>query len=808
MTSSTDVFAPPFIFLRLLFLALLLALGACGGGGGSGGSSSTPPPSGGPAPSPGPSVPSTVTVGGTVSGLSGSGLILQNNGGDDLTIATDGSFVFRNAIAAGTGAYRISVKRRPAAPMQTCVVTNGDGTAASSNITNVAINCSNDHARFVYQFDTALNATGIYITNEHTGQLHRIGVTPQAPQVQVAHPTGRFVYMILQAAPDFIYSYAVDATTGALTEIGAPIQVGIGIAAAHIHPSGRYLYLTHTATNEIARFAIGDDGTLSAASPVALPEGSYPYASVMTNDGRYLLVGNSGALPGNTDVSNVAVFAVNATAGTLIQVPGSPFASTVPPRRLVLAFQETFLYVLRASDETAPWAAYRLDSATGALSEVPAPPQTTAKQAIVAHPGLPFIYMAQLGVSRVEPFAIDEASGQLSPIEGGAEEAGDFVYSLEIEPTGRFLYVYAYYSTVCFTIDAATGRLSDRRVIFSSSRSQPLFVKTNARAALNAKFAYAPLRGYSNVATFSVDSATGGLSSVGTPTPAPGDVVSVATDSRARFLYTADRASGSIQSYSIGPDGIPVAIRSGGTHSVALPTQLVMHPSDRFLFVGSETDRVIRVFVRDATGGLAQLSAFATPFSPQLLQLHPDGHKLFVGNGLLLSVYAITPGGALIRQLDRSIDRPTHLASHPNGRFVYVLPIGSNFIRIFNSTLPENVAPQLVQVREPPAGIVLEPAGRFAYVLYRTSPHIDAYSVDSTTGALVSLPGTPFDVTGGGTASAIAADATGRRLYVSTREPNGVVTLSVDARTGALTQVGTAPTPDWANSVVVVGSKE
>src|SRR6202008_1058657 len=48
------------------------------------------------------------SVGGTVTGLSGT-LVLQDNGGDDLTITSDGSFTFDTAIDDG-GTYGVTVQ--------------------------------------------------------------------------------------------------------------------------------------------------------------------------------------------------------------------------------------------------------------------------------------------------------------------------------------------------------------------------------------------------------------------------------------------------------------------------------------------------------------------------------------------------------------------------------------------------------------------------------------------------------------------------------------------------------------------------
>jgi len=80
----------------------------------------------------------TFTIGGTVTGLSASGLVLQNNAGDDLTVASGAtSFTFATKAASGA-AYAVTVKTQPTAAL--CSVSSGSGTA-SANVTNVTVNC-------------------------------------------------------------------------------------------------------------------------------------------------------------------------------------------------------------------------------------------------------------------------------------------------------------------------------------------------------------------------------------------------------------------------------------------------------------------------------------------------------------------------------------------------------------------------------------------------------------------------------------------------------------------------------------------
>src|SRR5258707_11580842 len=108
----------------MLLAVASLALSACGG---KSGSSTTPPPT-------------TYAIGGTVSGLSGSGLVLQNNAGDNLSVSANGAFTFATPMASG-GAYKVAVLTQPSNPTQTCTVTSGNGNA-TAKVTGVQVACT------------------------------------------------------------------------------------------------------------------------------------------------------------------------------------------------------------------------------------------------------------------------------------------------------------------------------------------------------------------------------------------------------------------------------------------------------------------------------------------------------------------------------------------------------------------------------------------------------------------------------------------------------------------------------------------
>jgi len=82
----------------------------------------------------------TFTVCGQVTGLTGSGLVLQDNGGDNLTINQTGTFTFGTPVATGNP-YSVTVLQQPKTPAQVCSVANGSGTVTAS-VVNIVVTCS------------------------------------------------------------------------------------------------------------------------------------------------------------------------------------------------------------------------------------------------------------------------------------------------------------------------------------------------------------------------------------------------------------------------------------------------------------------------------------------------------------------------------------------------------------------------------------------------------------------------------------------------------------------------------------------
>jgi YVTN family beta-propeller protein len=179
------------------------------------------------------------TIGGTVTGVRGTGLVLQDNSGDNLTISGNGSFAFSSGIDQG-GAYSVTVLSQPSDPAQTCVVHNGSGTIGTADIDNVIVSCS-QAGRFAYVPNETSNTISAYAIDASTGALTPIAGSPFAstgttPVAAVVDPNGAYLY-VADNGSNAVSVYAIDDTTGALTATGEPTAAGNGPFAILVEPS-------------------------------------------------------------------------------------------------------------------------------------------------------------------------------------------------------------------------------------------------------------------------------------------------------------------------------------------------------------------------------------------------------------------------------------------------------------------------------------------------------------------------------------------------------------------------------------------
>ena len=459
----------------VLLLPGMLALSSCGGGGSS-------------------SVGASFTLGGYVSGLTGSGLKLSYNGAP-LTISRNGAFTASTAVTTGT-AYTIAIATQPTNPAQSCVVSNGSGTIGSANVTSVRVFCPQATGTLAYLVTGGTpplvpGSIAVYAIDPATGALTIVPGSAVATGSRVISltliPGSPFAWALNfgdvgQVDNGGIYDYTVNATTGLLTPVtGNPFfalngngqtppacpagVTGFGLTDAVTFPAtGDFGYASNaavgTATNAGVWSFTFDPGS---GAPTAL-ESSAPGAcssSPVTIDpsGQFAYFGGYASTA--LDAPGLYAFTIDPMSGALTAVAGGPWMIATPPNTVVTidpygefayAPQGNLIY------------AFKIDAASGALTPITGSPFMVAAttSAMAIDPSASYAYVST--TKGVYVYSIDSSSGALSAL--GTQVALTNATTLRIDPSGQFLYVAAaaggtgQQGTYAYSIDVATGALT------------------------------------------------------------------------------------------------------------------------------------------------------------------------------------------------------------------------------------------------------------------------------------------------------------------------------------------------------------
>jgi N-acetylneuraminic acid mutarotase len=197
------------------------------------------------------------TIGGTITGLSETGLVLQDNGGDNLTVnANATSFTFAIQVAQGA-AFNVTVLTQPLG--ENCTVTNGSGTA-SANVTNVDVACT--QAYTINGTVTGLTATGLVLQDNGGGNL---AVSANATSFTFAAP-------VLSGG-----AYSVTVLTQPANQ-SCTVANGSGTATADVTNVsvvcvGEWTWVGGSSTVGFNDGRPGVYGTLGVSSPTNMPGG-------------------------------------------------------------------------------------------------------------------------------------------------------------------------------------------------------------------------------------------------------------------------------------------------------------------------------------------------------------------------------------------------------------------------------------------------------------------------------------------------------------------------------------------------------
>jgi 6-phosphogluconolactonase (cycloisomerase 2 family) len=405
----------------------------------------------------------TYTIGGTISGLTGAGLILQNDGGDNLSISPGATnFTFITPIASGV-TYNVTIFSQPLS--QTCNVADGSGPVTNANITSVQVVCTTARvSTFAYVSNQRDNTISAYLVSAD-GTLTPLPASPfpggSDPAGLAVDPSGKFLY-VANVLADTVSGYAI-APDGDLSPIpGSPFPAASGAVSVAIDPTGNFLYIpscgadcSGSGPGEIAAFSITPGtGVLVPVPGSPFTAGTFPY------DMAFVTPGATGTFAYVADYGsdNISSFSIQ-NSGALSAVSGSPFAAGTSP--LALAVDPAFnrLYAVNTGSSTVSAYSIHVDGSLLQFSTI----DTGAFAASAVVDTNEHLYVAAAGSG---VFGFTTNAFPATPIPGSPFAAGQGPNAVRIDPSGQFLYVVNENvlsdigSVSGYSINATTGQLT------------------------------------------------------------------------------------------------------------------------------------------------------------------------------------------------------------------------------------------------------------------------------------------------------------------------------------------------------------
>jgi 6-phosphogluconolactonase len=234
--------------------------------------------------------------------------------------------------------------------------------------------------------------------------------------------------------------------------------------------TGRFVFIANYEGGNIAVFALRPDGSLGERTAFVQHTGhsvdpvrqkhAFAHSIITDPTNRFAVVCDLG-------LDQVLVYRFDAQTGSLARDPAivnvKPGAG---PRHPVFHPNGRWVYVLTEISSTV--IGFNWDSATGRLTEVQtvsALPDdfkgVSAAAEIAIHPNGQFLYASNRGADTIAIFAIDPATGRLTPA-GHVSSEGETPRNFAFDPTGRWIIVtnHGSQNAVVFRVDDQTGWLT------------------------------------------------------------------------------------------------------------------------------------------------------------------------------------------------------------------------------------------------------------------------------------------------------------------------------------------------------------
>lgn len=498
------------------------------------------------------------TVGGTISGLTGTGLVLKDTVSGNVTAALNSPTASFALPAVNSGALYDVIVQTPPNPGMWCTVTNATGTVGAANVTNVSVVCRNE-GKYAFVADSGAGTVTAFsiedLNDGNAGTLTQIGSAVPAdanqcpnPYAIAVNPAGTYLFTANNGTGDISIFSVTTGTVALLGSYPAPAAVFTGVidntatltvsaVSSGTVTIGSYIYgCGVTAGTQITALGTGTGGagtyTVNTAQTVmseamTTGTGSTPTGIAVDPTGTYLLVTDSES--GGAGQLEVYQFT---PPGTVTMANGSPFA-------------------MDSNLDTVP-SAIAVDSQD--------------KYVFGTNQFKPADGLTAFGINNTGP-------NYLTPLTPAQIATGNNPIWVSIDPLDRFVYVS----------NSTDGSVSGYSISPSGSLS-----------ALNGGTAF--------TTGFSTGAQLGNLT----------------IDPSGQLFYATDSANAQVDGFTIGASGAltpftvgsPVQLATG-----AFPVPIILDPSGHFLYVGNTFNDTISMFSVNSAGQLTPIPGSPLTFT-------------------------------------------------------------------------------------------------------------------------------------------------------------------------------------------------
>jgi 6-phosphogluconolactonase (cycloisomerase 2 family) len=293
------------------------------------------------------------------------------------------------------------------------------------------------------------------------------------------------------------------------------------------------------------------------------------------------------AFVANQSANNISAYTIEPN-GRLVPVAGSPFSAGSSPNSVAVVPSGRFAYV---ADVIPGGVSGYSVSQSGVVTPVPGSPfATPAGTAFVTtDPSGQFLYALNCGADcsgsgsgNIAAYNIDQQTGSLTPISGSPFAAGQWPYSLAVDPTGHFAYV----------ANAGSG----------------------------------------NVYSYSINSQSGALTQVGKPVAAGTRPLSVVVEPWGQYVYTANTGSSNVSAFAINFDGSLSAVTGSPFPAGEFTSGIAASSNGKFVVVAAGPGAFVYSIQNSGALQLISGSPVAAELGPNGVSINPTDNLVYIVN--------------------------------------------------------------------------------------------------------------------------------------------------------------------------------